>query len=82
MVFSQQLDFPPWVGAIGFALLAITFVFGWVADRQIGFRVRWFTRQEERRLMTLLDDPADYERYRKRVSTLLPWFKPSRTQKL
>jgi protein-S-isoprenylcysteine O-methyltransferase Ste14 len=32
----------------------------------------WFTRQEERRLVALLDDPAAYERYRRRVPALLP----------
>lgn len=32
----------------------------------------WFTRQEERRLIALLDDPADYDRYRARVPALLP----------
>jgi protein-S-isoprenylcysteine O-methyltransferase Ste14 len=38
----------------------------------------WFTRQEERRLVELLDDPAEYERYRDRVPALLPWIKSSR----
>lgn len=32
----------------------------------------WFTRQEERRLMELLDDPGEYERYRARVPALFP----------
>jgi protein-S-isoprenylcysteine O-methyltransferase Ste14 len=32
----------------------------------------WFTRQEERRLVPLLEDPAEYERYRARVGALLP----------
>ena len=34
----------------------------------------WFTRQEERRLASLLADPADYDRYRARVPALLPRF--------
>ena len=34
----------------------------------------WFTRQEERRLIALLADPAAYERYRARVPALLPRF--------
>jgi len=38
----------------------------------------WFTRQEERRLLELLDDPAAYERYRARVPALLPWPRPRR----
>jgi protein-S-isoprenylcysteine O-methyltransferase Ste14 len=33
---------------------------------------RWFTRQEERRLIALLDDPAAYDRYRARTPALLP----------
>lgn len=32
----------------------------------------WFTRQEESRLVALLDDPTEYERYRQRVPALLP----------
>jgi len=32
----------------------------------------WFTRQEEHRLVALLDEPAEYERYRQRVGALLP----------
>ena len=32
----------------------------------------WFTRQEERRLVALLADPAAYERYRARVPALIP----------
>jgi protein-S-isoprenylcysteine O-methyltransferase Ste14 len=34
----------------------------------------WFTRQEETRLMQLLDDPRAYERYRERVPALFPRF--------
>jgi protein-S-isoprenylcysteine O-methyltransferase Ste14 len=37
-----------------------------------GLGAAWFTRQEERRLVTLLDDPSAYERYRARVPALLP----------
>lgn len=33
----------------------------------------WFTRQEERRLVELLDDPASYQRYRAEVPALFPW---------
>ncbi len=33
----------------------------------------WFTRQEERRLVELLRDPAAYDRYRARVPALLPF---------
>jgi protein-S-isoprenylcysteine O-methyltransferase Ste14 len=32
----------------------------------------WFTRQEEQRLVSLLEDPAEYDRYRARVGALLP----------
>ena len=32
----------------------------------------WFTRQEERRLLELLDDPDAYARYRARVPALFP----------
>lgn len=37
----------------------------------------WFTRQEEERLIQLLDDPIEYERYRARVPALVPWLKRS-----
>jgi protein-S-isoprenylcysteine O-methyltransferase Ste14 len=33
----------------------------------------WFTHQEELRLRALLDDPAQYDRYRARVRALIPW---------
>jgi protein-S-isoprenylcysteine O-methyltransferase Ste14 len=33
----------------------------------------WFTRQEERRLIALLADPAEYQRYRERVPALIPF---------
>jgi len=32
----------------------------------------WFTKQEERRLVSLLEDPTEYDRYRARVGALLP----------
>ena len=32
----------------------------------------WFTRQEERRLIALLDDPSSYDRYRREVPALFP----------
>jgi protein-S-isoprenylcysteine O-methyltransferase Ste14 len=129
--FGGRLDMPVWARGIGWSLIAVSAIFGWVADRQIGFRVRsflpffsqhgrirlkttgaygivrhpiyaagrvfafgvflvtgypsvllawavwglgsiWFSRQEERRLMTLLDDPLEYERYRRRVPGLFP----------
>jgi protein-S-isoprenylcysteine O-methyltransferase Ste14 len=35
----------------------------------------WFTRQEERRLVELLDDPGDYDRYRARVPALIPFLR-------
>jgi protein-S-isoprenylcysteine O-methyltransferase Ste14 len=37
---------------------------------------RWFTAQEERRLVSLLDDPGEYERYRESVPRLLPHIRP------
>lgn len=133
-VFAHRLAVPSGVQAAGWVLLAVVTVFGTVADRQIGFRVRsftpffdddgrielkttgaygvvrhpiyasgigfqlavflitgylavaaalvifaagalWFTRQEEHRLMSLLDDPSEYVRYRARVPALLPWLR-------
>jgi len=32
----------------------------------------WFTRQEEQRLLELIDDPHEYELYRRRVPALIP----------
>jgi protein-S-isoprenylcysteine O-methyltransferase Ste14 len=32
----------------------------------------WFTRQEERRLVALLDDPSSYDRYRREVPAVFP----------
>lgn len=133
-VFACQLEVPWWLAAIGWVVAALACLLGFVADRQIGIRVRsftpffetqgrivletrgayaivrhpiyaagiayqlgvllitgylavglawvvltlgalWFTRQEERRLMELLEDPGAYERYRSRVPGLFPWFK-------
>jgi protein-S-isoprenylcysteine O-methyltransferase Ste14 len=126
-----RFHLPLAVEVLGWTLLAAVTVFGWIADRQIGFRVRsfrpffeqspridlkttgaygvvrhpiyaagsvfqiaiflvtgypivlaswvvftlgaqWFTRQEERRLVELLDDPDDYTSYRARVPALFP----------
>jgi protein-S-isoprenylcysteine O-methyltransferase Ste14 len=130
-VFADAVVMPHWAGEVGWALIALTCAFGFVADRQIGIRVRsftpffepngrielktrgaygvvrhpiyasgigyqvgvflvtgdwavaaawliftlgalWFTRQEEQRLMQLLDDPSEYQRYRERVPALFP----------
>jgi protein-S-isoprenylcysteine O-methyltransferase Ste14 len=130
-IFAGRLPMPSWIQALGWALLAAACVLGWIADRQLGFRVRsfrpffetggrielrttgayglvrhpiytaglgyqlgaflvtgyptvavaaavfglgalWFTREEERRLLELLDDPSLYARYRARVPRLLP----------
>lgn len=126
-----RIDLPVWVHVIGWVVIAGITVFGTIADRQIGIRVRsftpfferagrvelkttgaygvvrhpiyaagsafqigiflvtgfpavlvawavftlgalWFTRQEEERLMSLLDDPNEYVRYRERVPALFP----------
>ena len=134
--FGGQLDMPRPVRIVGWFLIAVSTIFGWVADRQIGLRVRsfmpfftdtvriklkttgaygvvrhpiyvaarvfafgaflvtgypsvllswaiwavgsvWFSRQEERRLMEILDDPGEYERYRERVPALFPMFRRS-----
>ncbi|MCA9522350.1 MAG: hypothetical protein KC609_15320 [Myxococcales bacterium] len=45
-----------------------------VAGLVFGLGALWFTRQEERRLVALLDDPSEYERYRARVPALVPRF--------
>jgi protein-S-isoprenylcysteine O-methyltransferase Ste14 len=133
-VLAWRADIPGWAQAIGWVWLAAIFVIGWIADRQIGFRVRsfapffdggtialrttgaygvvrhpiyaagigwqlgvllvtgyaavgvatlvfglgavWFTRQEERRLVEVLEDPGAYAPYRARVPALLPWPRP------
>jgi protein-S-isoprenylcysteine O-methyltransferase Ste14 len=133
-MLQWRADVPVFAQAIGWTWLAIVFVFGWIADRQLGFHVRsfapffggetirlrttgayaivrhpiyaagvawqlgvllvtgyaavgaatlvfglgavWFTRQEERRLIAALEDPAAYDRYRARVPALLPWPRP------
>lgn len=130
--FGGRIDLPVGARVFGWVLVGVATVFGGVADRQIGFRVRsftpffqehghielkttgaygvvrhpiytagrwfqlglffvtgypsvlwayvvfglgavWFTRQEEKRLIDLLDDPTEYERYRERVPALWPW---------
>jgi protein-S-isoprenylcysteine O-methyltransferase Ste14 len=43
VVFAHVVVFPSWVRGVGWALVAIVSVFGFVADRQIGIRVRAFT---------------------------------------
>ena len=136
-VYAYVVALPGWVHAIGWLVIAAAMLFGFVADRQIGFHVRsfapfftpgeriqlqtggvygvvrhpiyasgiwcqigiflvtgylavavacavlglgalWFTRQEERRLVELLADPSEYQRYRERVPALLPfrWRRP------
>jgi protein-S-isoprenylcysteine O-methyltransferase Ste14 len=47
-------------GYLAVAIALITFLGG----------ALWFTRQEEKRLIERLADPAEYERYRKRVGRL------------
>ena len=130
-VFAERIGFPIWVQVAGWVLVVLACVLGFVADRQIGIRVRsftpffeaqgrialkttgaygivrhpiyaagigyqlgvflvtgyvavvaacvvfvlgalWFTRQEEQRLVALLEDPGEYERYRARVPALFP----------
>src|SRR5262245_5658248 len=132
MILPHAITFPLAVRLLGWVLVAAAGVLGFVADRQIGIRVRWFmpffeahgrirlhtsgaygivrhpiyaavigsqlgvflvtgypavlaacvvlalgalwfTRQEERHLIALLDDPAEYERYRAEGPALLPW---------
>lgn len=131
IAFRYAVAMPQPARVAGWLVIAIVTVFGTIADRQIGLRVRtfmpffeeqgrielkttgayavvrhpiyasgigfqlgaflvtgylailvsclvftlgalWFTRQEERRLAKLLDDPAEYERYRARVGALVP----------
>jgi protein-S-isoprenylcysteine O-methyltransferase Ste14 len=131
-LLALAVETPPLIAALGWIVIAVACLFGTIADRQIGFRVRafmpffedhgrielqtsgaygivrhpiyasglwfqtgallvtgslavllaimvfglgalWFTRQEEQRLITLLDDPTQYDRYRQRVRALLPW---------
>jgi protein-S-isoprenylcysteine O-methyltransferase Ste14 len=49
-------------GSVVVAVACIVFALG----------ARWFTRREERELVTLLRDPSEYERYRERVPSLFP----------
>lgn len=131
-VFAQVVALPGLVNVVGWVLVVLASLFGWVADRQLGLRVRaftpffqeggslelkttgayavvrhpiyaaglgyqvgvflitgalavavaalvfglgalWFTRQEEARLVRLLRDPSQYQRYRAAVPGLLPW---------
>jgi protein-S-isoprenylcysteine O-methyltransferase Ste14 len=131
IAFRYAVAMPLPARVAGWLVIAAVTVFGTIADRQIGFRVRtfmpffddagrielkttgaygivrhpiyasgigfqlgvflvtgylailtsclvftlgaiWFTRQEERRLVQLLDDPTEYERYRARVGGLFP----------
>jgi protein-S-isoprenylcysteine O-methyltransferase Ste14 len=130
-LLQTAVDLPGAVRVLGWLITAAACVFGTIADRQIGFRIRafapffnpgekielrtrgaygvvrhpiyasglwfqlgvflatgyvavavaavvfgsgalWFTRQEERRLVELLADPAAYARYRDRVPALFP----------
>jgi protein-S-isoprenylcysteine O-methyltransferase Ste14 len=134
-LLAPALAMPAAVQVLGWLLVVVTFVFGWVADRQLGIYVRaflplftddeqidlrttgayavvrhpiyasgiffplgvflvtghlavaaatlifalgalWFTRQEERRLIPRLADPAAYARYRARVPALFPFPRP------
>lgn len=134
--FAGRVDVPLPVELLGGLLLAAATIFGTIADRQLGLRIRaftpffedrarielrttgayavvrhpiyasgwvfsvgvamltgypaaligalvfllgamWFTRQEEKRLLALLDDPSAYDRYRARVPALFP--RPWRT---
>jgi protein-S-isoprenylcysteine O-methyltransferase Ste14 len=129
--YAGPLRLPVWVELVGWELMAIVTVFGFIADRQIGFRTRfftpffepegrielrttgaygvvrhpiyaagigwllatflvtgypgvlaawaiftlstiWFSKREEEHLVTLLDDPTEYERYKARVPALFP----------
>ena len=128
---AGRFEPPAPVEWLGWAAIAVSVVFGTVADRQIGLRVRtfmplfdqhgrvelkttgaygvvrhpiyasgsafqlgvflvtgypgvlvawaiftlgavWFTAQEERHLVALLDDPTAYDRYRHSVPALVP----------
>jgi protein-S-isoprenylcysteine O-methyltransferase Ste14 len=46
-----------------------------IAALVLGFGAWWFTRQEERRLLEILEDPAAYSTYRARVPALFPRFR-------
>lgn len=130
-LLAASVEMPVAIRILGWLVIAAAMVFGTIADRQIGFRVRafvpffeangridlvttgaygvvrhpiyasgiwfqlgtalvtgsaavaiacavftlgalWFTRQEEKRLVTLLADPTAYDRYRARVPALFP----------
>jgi protein-S-isoprenylcysteine O-methyltransferase Ste14 len=72
---------PIYATGVGFQLGALL-VTGYpaiaVASVVFAAGATWFTRQEERRLIELLDDPATYDRYRARVPALWPWPRPRR----
>lgn len=133
-VLSPAIEMPILMQGLGWIFVGLANLLGFVADRQIGIRVRsfapffeprgriqlkttgaygivrhpiyasgvwfqlgvflmtgylavavawvvftlgalWFTRQEERRLGALLDDPEEYDRYRERVPALFPRFR-------
>lgn len=40
----------------------------------------WFTKQEEKRLVSLLEDPSEYDRYRARVGALFPMIRKPRSR--
>jgi protein-S-isoprenylcysteine O-methyltransferase Ste14 len=131
-LLAWRVDMPAPIAALGWIVIALSFVLGVVADRQIGWHVRsfapffdrdgsidlvtngaygivrhpiyssgiwfqigvflatgyvavaialvvyaagaaWFTRQEERRLVEIIADRAEYDRYRARVPALIPF---------
>jgi protein-S-isoprenylcysteine O-methyltransferase Ste14 len=67
---------PIYAAGIGYQL-GVCLVTGYIAVAialpVLGLGALWFTRQEERRLVELLDDPEAYRRYRDRVPALFPW---------
>jgi protein-S-isoprenylcysteine O-methyltransferase Ste14 len=138
VLLRVRIDMPIGVRAAGWVVISVATIFGFIADRQIGIRIRsfapffepaarirlrttgaygvvrhpiytagrvfifgiflvtgylcalvgyavfglgsiWFTRREEERLIALLDDPTEYERYRRRVPALVPFLKPRRS---
>jgi protein-S-isoprenylcysteine O-methyltransferase Ste14 len=131
-LLAPSVAMPIAARVVGWTIVALAFVVGTIADRQIGFRVRsfmpyftergrielvttgayaivrhpiyaaglwfqlgmvlvtgayaiaaaaivfglgavWFTRCEERALVTLLADPSTYDRYRARTPALIPF---------
>jgi len=51
-----------------------------IASAVLALGATWFTRQEEKRIVELLEDPTAYDRYRRRVPALFPrlWPRPWR----